>query len=25
MKNIILIPILALVLFSVEATAQNKN
>tara|TARA_R110002074_G_scaffold79769_2_gene179686 strand:+ start:1706 stop:2047 length:342 start_codon:yes stop_codon:yes gene_type:complete len=25
MKNIILIPVLALVLFSVEATAQNKN
>lgn len=25
MKNIILIPILALVLFSVEATAQNKK
>ena len=25
MKNIILIPVLALVLFSVQATAQNKN
>ena len=25
MKNIILIPVLALVLFSVEATAQKKN
>jgi len=25
MKNIILIPVLALVLFSVETTAQNKN